>query len=313
MHLPKLSECSQNDNNKQQEQETIIINVDETKKSFEIKYPEFVCNEENKEEKQNTYVDVHNDEEKINDKSCRCSRCQHGLTPSLRSDLRGLEKYFHTVRLLREVALFTGTRNIADKVIDYFHSTWKNPFHMGKPVVTTISFAKCNENSAQKFDECLSEFTLIVDDPNVKPLWRGTRSQCEYEEQESPCDPSAVLCCNSCKSIYEDEIGKNRQSNDKRIYFSTNSSHCFTFSKFEENEINLSHSTTTATIQLCFVATGKPHTFDPALDNFEELFEAPPYPCHSVYRQKKDFGEFITYRWDGFIPFVNISYRMSQW
>ncbi|CAG8665809.1 11168_t:CDS:2, partial [Ambispora gerdemannii] len=275
------------DNSEQQEQETIVINVNE--KPFEVKYPEMIYDEENKDERRNTHeVEEHSDEKgkKINDKSCQCSSCQHGLTPSLRSDLRGLEKYLHSARLLREVALFAGTRNVTDKL-------------------------RHNEESAQKFDECFSEFTVIADDPNVKPLWRGTRTQCEYEEKESPCDPSAVLCCSSCKSINDDEIGKNRQNNDKRIYLSTNSSHCFSFSKFEKDEINSSHST--VTIQLCFVALGKSHTFDSALDDFKELSDAPPYPCHSVYRQKKDFGEFITYRWDAIIPFVNISYRMTQW
>ncbi|KAG9298807.1 hypothetical protein G9A89_015828 [Geosiphon pyriformis] len=304
MHLPSSNSASQNTTEKKENViavkpcERISSSKSEVEWELETEEDSENCSKSwNREfSSQGLYE---RDETKLDDKSCRCGLCQKGLNPSTRSDFRTLENRLYSIKLLREVALFAGTRDVTDKIVDHFHSTWENPLHMGRPVVETISFIKYSPKIAQRFDECLSEFTLIADDPNVKPFWRGTRVECEYD-QESSCNPNSVLFCRSCQSIFRDQEGDN--SHDKRIYFSTNSSHCYSTVESSSKKFK---------IQLCFAALGKSHTFNPLVDTNEELREA-PYPCHSVVLQKKNFEEIILYRSDSFIPFAYVTYRIED-
>ncbi|CAG8552215.1 4823_t:CDS:2 [Diversispora eburnea] len=213
-------------------------------------------------------------------------------------------------KLLRHAAIFAGTRIINEKIVDHFHTTWRHPMHMGIPNVECVSFMKSDKKVCQRFDEYMSELLLILDDPNIKPLWHGTTVKCK--SLEKPCDPNSTESCAGCNILSKGfDITRSGSSTPfKRygsgIYFAPNSSKAHSYATPRGGAGDL------YTILLCFVALGRCHT---TIDDMPYLNE-PPYPCHSVHGSvghRLNYEEYVIYRPDAVVPFASITYRMKIW
>ncbi|RIA81290.1 hypothetical protein C1645_790703 [Glomus cerebriforme] len=251
--------------------------------------------------------------EKLKDKTrqgCLCDDCERAIDPTVRPDFTALLNIFTSEKLLRQAAIFAGTRKINEKIVDHFHTSWKHPMHMGVPNVEFVSFMMSDKKVCYRFDEYMSELLLILDDPHVKPLWHGTTVKCKFDDK--PCDPTSTDSCAGCNILSKGfDISKSGSANPfKRfgtgIYFAPNSSkaHSYATPRGEMEDLY--------TILFCFVALGRCHT---TIDDMPYLTE-PPYPCHSVHGRighRLNYEEYVIYRPDAVVPFAAVTYRMNKW
>ncbi|KAG9291255.1 hypothetical protein G9A89_021757 [Geosiphon pyriformis] len=242
--------------------------------------------------------------------TCTCEDCERAISPRYRPDFETLREIFISEKLLRHAATFAGTRKITEKIIDHFHNTWGHPLHMGSPDVQYVSFMKCDRNLCKRWDEYMSELTLVCNNPNVKPLWHGTGVKCKIEEGKGPCDPDSEDSCASCSILTTGfDIKKSGSANlFKRfgtgIYFAPNSSKAHSYATPRAKDDSY-------TILFCFVALGRCHR---TKDDLPKLIE-PPYPCHSVHGlvgSRLNYEEFVVYSGDAVIPFAAVSYKMRN-
>ncbi|CAG8591616.1 32355_t:CDS:2 [Gigaspora margarita] len=241
---------------------------------------------------------------------CNCDDCERAIDPTIRPDFSALRKIFSSDKLLRHAAIFAGTRKINEKIVDHFHTTWRHPMHMGVPNVEFVSFMMSDTSVCQRFDDYMSELLLILDDPNVKPLWHGTKVNCKFADK--PCDPTSLDSCAGCNILSKGfDISKSGSANPfKRfgtgIYFAPNSSKAHSYATPRGGAEDL------YTILFCFVALGRCHT---TIDDIPGLAE-PPYPCHSVHGRighRLNYEEYVIYRPDAVVPFAAVTYRMTKW
>ncbi|CAG8446620.1 9465_t:CDS:2 [Acaulospora morrowiae] len=237
---------------------------------------------------------------------CLCEDCERAINPLNRPDFSALMKIFTSDNLLRHAAIFAGTRKINEKIVDHFHTTWKHPMHMGIPSVEFVSFMMSDKRVCQRFDDYTSELLLMLDDPNVKPLWHGTTVKCKFVDK--PCDPNSAESCAGCNILSRGfDISKSGSANPfKRfgsgIYFAPNSSKAHSYATPRGGAGDL------YTILFCFVALGRSHK---TVDDMPHLTE-PPYPCHSVHGRvghRLNYEEYVVYRPDAVVPFAAITYR----
>ncbi|CAH1761229.1 5230_t:CDS:2 [Entrophospora sp. SA101] len=229
---------------------------------------------------------------------CNCDECEKAIDPNHRPDFQGLLKIFSSEKVLRQAAIFAGTRKINEKIVDHFHTTWRHPMHMGVPNVEFVSFMMSSRDVCMRFDEYMAELLLILDDSNVKPLWHGTSVKCKYEDK--PCDPGSMESCAGCNIL------SNGFDISKRIYFAPNSSKAHSYATPRGTDSDL------YTILFCFVALGRCHT---TIDDMPHL-KAPPYPCHSVHGRvghRLNYEEYVIYRTEAIVPFAAVTYRMNKW
>ncbi|CAG8576186.1 7935_t:CDS:2, partial [Acaulospora colombiana] len=143
---------------------------------------------------------------------CLCEECERAINPAIRPDFSALLKIFTSEILLRHAAIFAGTRKINEKIVDHFHTTWKHPMHMGIPSVEFVSFMMSDKKVCQRFDDYMAELLLILDDPNVKPLWHGTTVKCKFVDK--PCDPGSAESCAGCNILSKGfDISKSGSAN----------------------------------------------------------------------------------------------------
>ncbi|GET01571.1 ADP-ribosylation [Rhizophagus clarus] len=218
--------------------------------------------------------------ERIKEKTrqgCLCDDCERAIDPAVRPDFTALLNIFSSEKLLRQAAIFAGTRKINEKIVDHFHTSWRHPMHMGVPNVEFVSFMM----SDKKFDD-------------------------------KPCDPSSTDSCAGCNILSKGfDISKSGSANPfKRfgtgIYFAPNSSKAHSYATPRGGSDDL------FTILFCFVALGRCHT---TVDDMPRLTE-PPYPCHSVHGRvghRLNYEEYVVYRPDAVVPFAAVTYRMNKW
>ncbi|CAG8528198.1 4536_t:CDS:2 [Paraglomus occultum] len=225
-------------------------------------------------------------------RDCKCASCLLAVTPSFRADFDNVRRVFSSEKLLRQAAVFAGTRTIRDKIEDYFHATWAHPLHLGIPIVQSVSFMSNDKQLCERFDEYLSELAFDNIEPNVKPLWHGTNVRCLLGNE--PCNSESDDACASCNILRKGfDLNKSGSAHPYRSYADSRNHH------------------NAYTILFCWVALGRDFATSEDLPHLTE----PPYRYHSIHGTvgpRLNYEEYVIYRTDAAVPFAAVTYKVKD-